>query len=132
MTHPSIAITGMKYMLAGSSVALAVGLLANPGGLPGVPAIAHRTDWCQPSTQPAAHLNREQLSRLLTVPERSSRTRVQQILQASACKLPDLQVRAGVTAEREAYPLAFDDQTWLVVLYEGNEYAGYSFSFRRQ
>ncbi|NJP12002.1 MAG: hypothetical protein HC866_23115 [Leptolyngbyaceae cyanobacterium RU_5_1] len=30
-----------------------------------------------------------------------------------------------------AYPLAFDPQTWFIVLYEGDEYAGYSFSFRR-
>jgi hypothetical protein len=45
------------------------------------------------------------------------------------CKLPTLNVRAGVEAEREAYPLEFDPATTLVILYENDEYAGYRFSF---
>jgi hypothetical protein len=80
--------------------------------------------------QPKSVLSREQLSRLLAVPERSNQKQVRQVVSKPFCKLQNLQVRAGVTAEREAYPLAFDPNTWLVVLYEGDEYAGYSFSFR--
>ncbi|WP_179228673.1 hypothetical protein [Leptolyngbya ohadii] len=34
-------------------------------------------------------------------------------------------------SERAVYPLAFDRQTWLVVLYEGEEYAGYQFRVQR-
>ncbi|MBD2121159.1 hypothetical protein [Trichocoleus sp. FACHB-262] len=85
---------------------------------------------CQEIVQSRAALSREQLAKLLTVPERDSKSKVQGILKAPFCKLPKLEVRAGVNAEREAYPLEFDPQTWLVILYEGNEYAGYRFSFR--
>jgi hypothetical protein len=51
-------------------------------------------------------------------------------MNAPYCRLSELEVRAGVRAQREAYPLAFDPQTWFVVLYEGDQYTGYSFSFR--
>ena len=44
--------------------------------------------------------------------------------------LPIFEVRAGVSAERAAYPLAFDPNTWLVVLYEDEEYVGYGFKLQ--
>jgi hypothetical protein len=55
---------------------------------------------------------------------------LRQVVEKPYCKLQNIQVRKDATAQREAYPLAFDPETWLVVLYEGEEYAGYSFSFR--
>jgi len=47
------------------------------------------------------------------------------------CTLSPVEVREGVTAQREAYPLEFNPETWFVVLYEGEEYAGFDFSFSR-
>jgi hypothetical protein len=44
--------------------------------------------------------------------------------------LASLQIRAGATSLREAYPLEFDPQTWLVLLYEGDQYTGYRFATR--
>lgn len=128
MTHRKPDNTNVKYMLAGGSVIAAVGLLIDPQGL--LPRPASPKDVCEEIVQPKSVLSRDELSQLLTVPERSKRTRVQQIVQAPYCKLKPLDLRAGSTAQREAYPLAFDPQTWFVVLYEGDEYAGYSFSFR--
>ncbi|MEL6814895.1 MAG: hypothetical protein AAFP03_08780 [Cyanobacteria bacterium J06598_3] len=37
---------------------------------------------------------------------------------------------APAVIEREAYPLAFDPQAWVVVRYAGGEYAGYDFVFK--
>ncbi|NEP17961.1 MAG: hypothetical protein F6J97_13820 [Leptolyngbya sp. SIO4C1] len=75
-------------------------------------------------------LSREQLAQLLTVPERDSKARIQQIVDAPACRYPTLEVRAGAQAEREAYALAFAPATTLVILYEADEYAGYHFKLR--
>jgi len=63
----------------------------------------------------------------LAVPERDRKSKVEEILKQPYCQLPTLEVRAGIAAERVAYPLAFDPQSWLVILYEGDEYAGYEF-----
>ncbi|MBD2021775.1 hypothetical protein H6F43_16465 [Leptolyngbya sp. FACHB-36] len=119
----------LKYLLAGGSVVAAFGLLIDPRALlpPTQPVAA---EVCQEIVQRQARLSRSKLSRLLTVPERSNKAAVRQIVQTPYCTLPPLRVRSGPTAQREAYPLEFDPQTWLIVLYEDNEYAGYSFSFR--
>jgi len=120
--------SNLKYMLAGGAVVAAFGLLGDPRALLSNPAPVK--DVCQEIVQSKATLSREELSRLLVVPERSNKSQIRQVVQEPYCKLAALSVRSGATAQREVYPLAFDNQTWLVVLYEGNEYAGYSFSFR--
>lgn len=97
--------------------------------LPGVSA-RDRHEGCQAKANVQVTLSREQLAQVLTVPERDRKDRVQQIVGEPFCQLPDLQVRAGVAAQRQVYPLAFDPQTRLVILYEGDEYAGYRFSFQ--
>ena len=84
---------------------------------------------CNAVVSNEAQLSREQLAKLLTIPERDAKTRVRQIVSEPYCQLPTLKVRSGVDAEREAYPLAFDPGTTLVILYENDEYAGYRFSF---
>ena len=116
-----------KPLLFGGFVVAVLSLLLD---LHGAVKAKNHGEVCQEIVQSKAALSREQLAKLLTVPERDSKSKVQGILKAPYCKLPKLEVRAGVNAEREAYPLEFDPQTWLVILYEGNEYAGYRFSFR--
>ena len=128
MDHRKTRTNRVKYVLAGGSVLAAFGLLADPRGLWPTPAPTPAV--CRDIVQSKAMLSRDQLSRLLAVPERSSQTQVRQIVQEPYCKLSLIEVRAGVSSRREAYPLSFDPQTWLVVLYEGDEYAGYDFSFR--
>lgn len=103
-----------------------IGFIANPS-LQGTPP----KDACQEVVRSQAVLTRRQLSQLLAIPERDSKAKVRDIVQEPYCKLSQLEVRAGVEADREAYPLEFDPQTWFVILYEGDEYAGYAFSFRR-
>jgi hypothetical protein len=124
--HPRNA--GVKYMLAGGSVVAALGLLMDPRGL--LPTFSSARESCQEIVQEKAVLSRDQLSQFLSIPEGSSRDQLRQVMNAPFCRLSELEVRAGVRAQREAYPLAFDPQTWFVVLYEGDQYTGYSFSFR--
>jgi hypothetical protein len=116
-------------MLAGGSVVAALGLMADLNGL--LPKSAPAKEICQEVIEPKAVLSRDKLAQLLAVSEGAPRSQVQQVVQSPYCRLPDVQVRAGATTQREAYPLAFDPQTWFVVSYEGDTYAGYSFSFRR-
>ena len=95
----------------------------------GLIAKSFHRDLCQEMVQPSVSLSRAQLTELLTVPERSPKATIRQQAPDPYCTLTDLEIRAGVTAQREAYPLAFDPDTWLVMLYEGDEYAGYAFRF---
>jgi hypothetical protein len=120
--------SGIKYMLAGGTVVAALGLLVDPRSLLSKPTTP--VEACQEVPKSGVVLSRDQLSQLLSIPEGSSKEQLRQVMPVPYCQLRDLQVRAGSVAQRDVYPLAFDPQTWLVVLYEGDRYAGYSFSFR--
>ena len=119
-----------KQLMAGGAVLLAVGLLLDLHSLPSFFSKKSSGEPCQAVVQSQAKLSRQQLARLLTIPEGDKKQKVQEILKDPYCKLADLQVRAGATAQREAYPLEFEPQTWLVILYEGEQYAGYRFNIR--
>ncbi|EKU97013.1 hypothetical protein Lepto7375DRAFT_1047 [Leptolyngbya sp. PCC 7375] len=93
-------------------------------------AASAKKDLCQNIISSQAVLSRQQLTQLLTVPERENRQAIEAIAEDPYCTLTAIEVRAGVTAERVAYPLAFDPNTWLVVLYEDEEYAGYGFKLQ--
>lgn len=122
----------LQYLLAGSFL-LAVGYLLAALNLPNIQPSAlkdskpERNTFCSEMVQPKATVSREQLAQLLSVPERSQRRKVQQLLKDPYCRLAPLTIRAGATTERQAYPLASDPQTSLVVLYEGKSYVGYGF-----
>ena len=90
-------------------------------------AVGHFRQSCETDIVETAKLSREQLLALLAVPERDSKARIREIVQAPYCQLSTINVRAGVEAQREAYPLAFDPDVALVILYENDEYAGYRF-----
>jgi hypothetical protein len=120
-----------KHLVAGGSVLLAAGLLVDfhllPSSLLGK---KNSGEACQQVLQSQTKLSREQLARLLTVPEGDRKQKVREILKDPYCKLADLQIRVGAIAQREAYPLEFDPQTWLIILYEGDQYAGYRINSR--
>ncbi len=116
-----------RYLVAGGSLLAGVVLVGDVGTLFQPEAVS---DVCQEVVQPDARLSRDDLSKLITIPERDPKTEVREVVREPYCLLPNIEVRAGQQAEREAYPLAFDPQTWVVLLYEGEEYAGYAFSFK--
>lgn len=131
----------LKSLFAGGLMLLMIGLLldvqglksflSNPAALArtplSTPALENLSSSCTSDITESAQLSREQLLALLAVPERDSKSRIREIAQEPYCQLSTLSIRAGVEAEREAYPLAFDPNTTLVILYEGDEYAGYRF-----
>ncbi|HIK12627.1 MAG TPA: hypothetical protein IGS52_20615 [Oscillatoriaceae cyanobacterium M33_DOE_052] len=125
---PKIAKQKLEPMLVGGFLLAAASLmlfsLSEPTARvrPVNPAL-----FCEEMVLPKAQLSGEQLAKLLTVPEPAARTKVQEILKQPYCRLPSLSVRVGAITDRDAYPLAFDPQTWLVVLYEGENYVGYGF-----
>lgn len=106
-------------------------LLSNPVAFARSPisgkSVEHLSKDCTSEIVSSAQLSREQLLELLSVPERDTKARIREIVAEPYCQLPALNIRAGVKAEREAYPLAFDPNTTLVILYENDEYAGYRF-----
>ncbi len=123
-----LAVNPVRYLLAGGFMLTLLALLADSRHrLPSGGAVSNV---CREVVQADAVLSREALSQLLTIPERDRKESVRLVIREPYCRLPSVEVRQGVMAEREAYPLAFDPQTWFVVLYEGDEYAGYSFVFQ--
>lgn len=118
----------LNQLLVGGFVLVAVSLLVNlwPERAAKVNTPAP-TMYCEEMVLPKAELSGEQLAKLLTVPEPSDRSKVQEIVKQPYCRMPSLSIRVGAITEREVYPLAFDPQTWLVILYEGDNYVGYGF-----
>ncbi len=117
----------LDQLLIGGAVLAAIGLALNQANMAPPNRGIDPNAFCQEVVQPKAVVTREQLARLLTVPERDKRIKVQEIVKQPYCKMPTLSIRSGATTERDAYPLASDPQTWLVVLYEGDTYVGYGF-----
>jgi len=143
MSHPQPAAPhrAMKPLLACGLIFSLAGLLldvngiktllSNPIAFARTPvegkALKHLSADCTTDVVNTAQLSRQQLLEILSVPERDSKARIRQIAAEPYCQLSALNIRAGVKAEREAYPLAFDPNTTLVILYENEEYAGYRF-----
>ena len=118
------------YTLAIGWGLAAISLLVNANFYLSTPNVGNTKESCQTIVQSSAILSRKQLANLLTVPERASQQLVKDIVAEPYCQLSDIELRDGVVAKREAYPLAFAPTTWLVMLYEDDEYAGFSFSFQ--
>jgi hypothetical protein len=124
-----------KLLPVGGLVAVVIGLMMdihqNTFVNDFVPT-SNTSETCQGDIAQDVIVSREQLAAFLTISERDSKARVQNVLQSPYCYLSNLEVRAGIQSERAVYPLAFDPKTWLVVLYEGEEYVGYQFRFFNQ
>lgn len=122
---------GIRLFLLGGALAVIAGLSMDMRDAISMERANRRPENCAGDVNADATISRDQLATFLTVTERESKLIVQDILQGPYCQLPGLEVRAGIPAERTVYRLAFDPQTWLVVLYEGEEYAGYQFQVLR-
>lgn len=130
--RPRSSIAPYKPLVAGGLVFAVAGLLFDFHDMRRwlSPSQAAPEAGCETIVQPDARLSREQLAQLLTIAERDSKSKVREVVSEPYCRLPKINVRSGVMAEREAYPLAFDPDTQLVLLYENDEYAGYRFNFQ--
>ncbi|NJK53825.1 MAG: hypothetical protein HC936_15375, partial [Leptolyngbyaceae cyanobacterium SU_3_3] len=104
MTHHSPRFN-LKQLLAGGAALLSLGLFFDLGGLPSL-GRKKEAEACQQILQSQAKLSKQQLARLLTVPEGDSKNKIRQIAKEPYCQLSSLQIRTGAPAEREVYPLA--------------------------
>lgn len=97
---------------------------------------------CEKVIKSGSEISRAQLSNLASIPEGSTREALRQVVLEPYCILP-VQTQNEETPQetsssstdyllqKEAYPLAFDRDAWLVVTYQGDEYKGYDFVFKR-
>lgn len=104
---------------------------------------------CQEVIQSGAEMSRGEISSLITLPVGSPKQSVRQAISEPYCTLPvetdkaaaakqatesslegDSKLAESNLAEREAYPLAFDPEVWVVLNYESGKYTGYDFVFK--
>ncbi|HEY9752337.1 MAG TPA: hypothetical protein V6C46_05270 [Coleofasciculaceae cyanobacterium] len=130
MEYPNSSRSMMRGLMTGGCLLLAAYLLLDTYGASFFGLWRRSAAGCQEVVQPQSTITRQQLVQLMTLPEGDTRQRVQAILKAPYCKLANIEIRKGAAAQREAYRLEFDDQVWLVVLYEGGQYAGYQVGMR--
>jgi hypothetical protein len=137
--HSREPLSALRLLPVGGLAAAVLGLMMDVNYIDSVKPLLNtfvqqnsKTETCQGDINRNVIVSREQLAAFLTISERDSKNRVQEVLQTPYCYLSNLEIRAGVQAERAVYPLAFDPKTWLVVLYEGEEYAGYQFQLFNQ
>ncbi len=116
-------------VLASGSMLAAAALWLSPHPTPVIDSQAV-TGECIKIEKMENSLSRDRLKALLAVETPAPRATPQALLKAPYCVLkPTTDAQGGVT-DREAYPLEFDPQTWLVLIYQGDRYTGYDFLFR--
>ncbi|WOD38498.1 hypothetical protein [Nodosilinea sp. E11] len=118
-----------QVLMAGGAILALAALIMTPK-LTSTPVPEAAPFTCLRQEQPQALVSRDQIKRLLETEPQTPKATVLEILNQPYCVLSAGQTEAGLPAEREAYPLEFDPQTWLVVLYAGDRYVGYDFRFR--
>ncbi|MBE9155477.1 hypothetical protein IQ265_01270 [Nodosilinea sp. LEGE 06152] len=118
-----------QVLVAGGSVLALAALLISPN-INQEQAPEAEAFTCIRQEQPKSLVSRDQVKKLLETDLQAPKATVQEFLNAPYCVLSPGKTEAGLPAEREAYPLEFDPQTWLVVLYDGDRYVGYDFRFR--
>lgn len=89
----------------------------------------NRTDvsqTCQAVLNKDQRLSREQLTQFLSVAQESSQAAIHETIAPPYCTLS----RSNQSKQREAYPLAFDPDTWFVINYDQGIYKSYDFVFK--
>ncbi|MEM7770228.1 MAG: hypothetical protein AAGA75_06825 [Cyanobacteria bacterium P01_E01_bin.6] len=128
MTVRKPQFTGFNALLAGGLIVTLIGLMIDVQTRNTKTSVVRPFAECEGDIQTNVALTEEQLAHVLTIPERDSREKIRTILSTPYCTLPKFEVRSGVESEREVYSLAFAQQSWLILLFEGDEYAGYRIS----
>ncbi len=88
---------------------------------------------CQQVIQSGAEMSRGEISALIALPLKSPKQTVYQAVSEPYCTLPTetaAEKPEQSVTEREAYPLAFDPEVWMVLDYEAEKYVGYDFVFK--
>ena len=81
---------------------------------------------CHTMVNADQRLSRAQLTQFLSISQNSSQANVHETVAPPYCVLS----KTHEANQREAYPLAFDPETWFVINYEQGLYKGYDFVFQ--
>jgi hypothetical protein len=119
-----------KALVAGSSMVALAALWITPN-LNRLTTPRVSQDNCLKLEQVQNFVSRDRLKKLLEIEPQAAKATVQEVLKEPYCVLEPTTGQADGPVEREAYPLEFDPSTWLVVLYNNDQYSGYDFSFRK-
>lgn len=119
-----------KAIWASGSVATLALLAVVPTTGSSLPATS-----CQEVIKSGAEISRGQLLQLAAVSEGTAHASVRKLINEPYCLLPagvktDAAVEKAAATRREAYPLAFDPEAWVVVDYDLDSYTGYDFVFK--
>ncbi|MBU6228587.1 MAG: hypothetical protein KGQ93_02695 [Cyanobacteria bacterium REEB459] len=115
-------------VLAGGSMLAAamVGLSPHSGPVVESPTL---TGECIKIEKTVNGLSRDRLKAMLALPVPAPQATLKSLLTSPYCVLKPSPNEQAEGLERQAYPLEFDPQTWLVVIYQGDLYQGYDFIF---
>lgn len=91
-------------------------------------ALAGQPEPCIQTIAPLAAIGRSELEQFINLYQPTDKGRVQQVLGVPYCKLQTLP--SGI--QRDAYPLKFDPETWLIVHYRYGYYNSYDFTFHNR
>jgi hypothetical protein len=119
-----------KALVAGGSMVALAALWITPN-LNRLTTPSVSQDDCLKLEQVQNFVSRDRLKKLLEIEPQATKATVQEVLREPYCVLEPTVDKAGGSLDREAYPLEFDPSTWLVVLYNNDQYTGYDFSFRQ-
>lgn len=130
MTTYKAQFSTFNLLLAGGLIFTLIGLMIDVQTRKPSTSASQTFTGCAETINSEIFLSQEQLAQILMIPERDSKEKVREMLAEPYCVLPSVEVRSGIRAEREVYPLSFAPQAWLILLFEGDEYAGYRISIQ--
>jgi hypothetical protein len=87
-------------------------------------------DVCIKQVDKQSLVSRDELKAVIDLDPSAAKDQVRNIVDQPHCVLEPRAAENGIQVEREAYPLEFDPQTWLVLQYQDSKLAGFDFSFR--
>lgn len=85
---------------------------------------------CSQPGQADKDVSRDQIAKLANLQSQQTRADVQALLGEPYCYVSSVKLPGGEDATGDVYPLAFDPQTWIVMLYSQDMYIGYQFEFK--
>lgn len=130
MTVYKTHVSTFNLLLAGGLIFTLIGLMIDVHTRKPHTSTNQNFAGCNENINSNIFLSQEQLAQVLMIPERDSKEKIREMLAEPYCVLPSVEVRSGIQAEREVYPLKFAPQAWLILLFEGDEYAGYRISIQ--
>jgi hypothetical protein len=129
-SQPPVGRQKQVLVAGGSMLALATLVVAPSMNRADQGLTTGAADVCIKQVNKQSLVSRDELKAILELDANAPKTKVQEIVDQPHCVLEARAGEDGVQVEREAYPLEFDPQTWIILQYQGEAFTGFDFSFR--